>query len=129
MAIGAKGVESLQRDLSAARRDLSRTIDETMADAGQRTAADARGRAQSLGSTAAHVAPSVRADGATVGLDGPAAAGAEFGGRGRPTTQQFQPYNADGYFLYPAIREQTEERLDENFGRPIEDMLKGHNLT
>jgi hypothetical protein len=31
--------------------------------------------------------------------------GAEFGGRGRPTTQQFLPHRGrDGYFLFPTIR-------------------------
>jgi hypothetical protein len=40
--------------------------------------------------------------------------GAEFGGRGRPTTRQFQPHRGTaGYFLYPTIREQGREAAEE----------------
>jgi hypothetical protein len=56
------------------------------------------------------------------------AAGAEFGGRGRPTTQQFQPYTSEGYFLYPAIRE-TEDQADALYIDHIDDLTRRHDLT
>lgn len=74
------------------------------------------GAAQSLGGVAAHVAPSIKASAgvksgsvAFGGGDYPMGAGAEFGGQGRPTTQQFQPHRGTtGYFVYPTIRRDSE---------------------
>lgn len=78
----------------------------------------ASGAAYSIGGVAAHVAPGIKASAGvksgsvTLGSD-PAAAGAEFGGRGRPTTQQFQPWrgsgSGSGYFLFPTIRRDSEQ--------------------
>lgn len=39
--------------------------------------------------------------------------GAEFGGRGRPTTQQFRPHRGTtGYAFYPTLRERSAELID-----------------
>lgn len=73
--------------------------------------------ASSLGGVAAHVAPSIKATAGiksgSVSFGGdayPMGAGAEFGGQGRPTTQQFQPFRGHtGYFLYPTIRRDSEQ--------------------
>lgn len=38
--------------------------------------------------------------------------GAEFGGQGRPTTQQFEPHRGKrGYFLYPTARAQSKRNF------------------
>lgn len=68
----------------------------------------ASSKARSIGGVAAHVAPTIAVSavdgGAGVSVSGPAAAGAEYGGRGRATTQQFMPYvGAGGYFLNAAV--------------------------
>lgn len=77
-------------------------------------ASGAKSAASALGGVAAHVAPGIKASAGvksgavSLGSD-PAAAGAEFGGQGRPTTQQFQPFRGhEGYFLYPTIRRDSE---------------------
>lgn len=39
--------------------------------------------------------------------------GAEFGGRGRPTTQQFRPWRGTtGYAFYPTLRARTSDLID-----------------
>lgn len=41
-------------------------------------------------------------------------AGAEFGGRGRPTTQQFRPHQGRrGYFLWPTVRAHSDQTQRE----------------
>ena len=100
----------------------------------KKVAADAQVRARSQGGLAAIVAPTIRSGRDTVpivkmgdasplplsGSDwersrkgkrqtiGDVIWGAEFGGRGRPTTQQFLPWRGNdtgaGYFLWPTVR-------------------------
>lgn len=125
------GLDDLQRGLSGARADLDRELEQASRDVAELVAKEGRGRASSRGGVAAHVAPSVQADGTSVSAGGssyPMAAGAEFGGRGRPTTQQFQPYTSEGYFLYPAIRE-TEDQADALYIDHIDDLTRRHDLT
>lgn len=101
-------------------------------------AADARSQGASLGGVAAKAAPSVRADLAgglaVVGFGGPGyefAAGAEFGGRGRPTTQQFQPWrgpaDTGGYFVYPTIRADAD-RIDSVYGDAADAAIRKADL-
>lgn len=98
-------------------------------------AKDARAAATSLGSTAAHVAYSIRASAgaqfAGVSLGDPAAAGAEFGGGRRPTTQQFQPWRGNGenagYFLYPTIRRDAD-KIETEYKQGLERLLRKTGL-
>lgn len=126
-ALKAIGGRELQNELKAAGK--------TVADA---VASDARSNAYSLGGVAALVAPSIassaRFTGAGVSLGGashPAAAGAEFGGGGRPTTQQFAPWRGSGsdagYFVYPAIRSNSDRIADEYLGA-VEDLARKYDL-
>lgn len=49
--------------------------------------------------------------------------GAEFGGRRRPTTQQFLPHRGrTGYFLYPTARANSRNYM-ERWGKAIEDAM------
>lgn len=96
---------------------------------------DAKSAAAALGSTAAHVGPDMKATAgalsAGVSLNGPAAAGAEFGGRGRPTTQQFQPHRGNGdnagYFLYPTIRRDAG-KIEAEYKRGIDKLIRKAGL-
>lgn len=48
--------------------------------------------------------------------------GAEFGGRGRPTTQQFRPWKGTtGYAFYPTLRSRTSDLID-GYKRALEDL-------
>ena len=54
--------------------------------------------------------------------------GAEFGGQGRPTTQQFQPFRGhEGYFIYPAIRDNADH-IEATYLKAVDDILKRHDL-
>lgn len=122
-AIEVEGLTELQRALkqlgdveaSAELRGANKEAAGFVADA-------SRGRAVSEGSVAAKIAPSIRASAgmssAAVAFGGvayPMAAGAEFGGQGRPTTQQFRPWRGTGpgagYIVYPTINEKADQVL------------------
>lgn len=99
-------------------------------------ATGASGAASALGGVAAHVAGGIKAtagvkSGAvSLGLD-PAAAGAEFGGRGRATTQQFQPWRGSGsgagYFLFPTIRRDSEQ-INTTYRAALDRVIKEAGL-
>lgn len=128
--VGADGLDDLRRDLRGFAAALPGELDEASREVADLVAGDAQSLAEGLGGTAGHVAPSVQADGESVTLGGtayPMAAGAEFGGRGRPTTQQFEPYRAAGYFLYPAIR-RNDERIESTYVDHIGDLQRRYDL-
>lgn len=120
-------------------KNLGKELQKANKAAANLVASAAKGLATTLGSTPAHVAPSIRASAgrqsASVSIGGaayPMAAGAEFGGQRRPTTQQFQPWRGSdsnaGYFLYPTIRAKVDEivgeyadALDELLGKAFPD--------
>ena len=112
--------------------ELRRTL-KTIADM---EAENIRGEAQSLGSTAAHVAPTIKASAgalfAGIAMGDPAAAGADFGGRGRPTTQQFQPWRGNGedagYFAWPTIRRDAH-RIDEMAEQGLDRLIRKAGLA
>jgi hypothetical protein len=120
-----RALMKLPRLAAAELRDASVEIARTVAD-------DARGRAVRVGGVATYVAPTIKATrdrvpvvkmGSTARLPatnrsrsgsrqtvGDVIWGAEFGGRGRPTTQQFQPHRGtQGYFLWPAVRDNSDD--------------------
>lgn len=126
-------------ELRKALKQVSDAAPKELAQAGKATASfvadHARGRAEGLGGVAAHVAPSIRPSGTQRGgaitfggSSYPMAAGAEFGGRGRPTTQQFQPHlGRTGYFIYPTIREDAEQ-IEEHFSDAIDHLMRKYDL-
>ena len=107
----------LPKEASAELREASQKITKVVAD-------DAQGRARGTSGAARIVAPTIKAakdrypvikmggkkriagrkgNRQTVG---DLIWGAEFGGQGRPTTQQFLPHKGTtGYFLWPAVRD------------------------
>jgi hypothetical protein len=122
-AIRVVGVTELAASLKALEPALAKGLRVANKLAATTVRDAAKSKASGLGGVAAHVAPSITASAglksASVGLGGaafPMAAGAEFGGRGRPTTQQFQQWRGtQGIFLFPTIRKEgpaiTEEYL------------------
>ena len=97
---------------------------------------DARAAAYSLGSTPAHVAPSLKATAratyAAVNLGGgqyPMAAGAEFGS---DRFAQFKPWRGSGegtgYFLWPTIK-RDENRIETEYGQGLDDLLRRADLV
>lgn len=120
-------LEDFHRDLGDVQHRLPDEVENAGKDVAQEVATEAQGRAYSLGSTAAHVAPSLKADGANVTLGGgdqwAMAPGAEYG---RDSFAQFQPYTGSGenagYFLTPTIRDTTEDQV-ERFADGIDDAL------
>lgn len=130
------GLDQLEADLRRAAAQLPDDVKKANQGLARDVAKGARARAKSLGGVAGHSASGVGAAGgaqsAAVMLKAtsvPTILGAEFGGQGRPTTMQFDPWlgsgETAGYFLYPTIRESvTDKALEERYG-PIIDRALG----
>lgn len=123
-----KILASLSKEASDELRAAARVIADGIAD-------EARGRAERLGGTARHVAPSIksrrdRVPKISLGGKGDMAAafGAEYGGQRRPTTQQFEPWRGNrhgaGYFLWPTIRDRNDW-INETYSKALLAALRG----
>jgi hypothetical protein len=133
--VNVEGLAGLRRALKA----VDAAAPKELAAAGKEVAGfvadDARGKASGLGGVAAKVAPSIAPGGTqrggSVNFGGsayPMALGAEFGGRGRPTTQQFKPHlGRTGYMVYPSIRENSE-RIEDEFRNKLDDLMRKYDL-
>lgn len=130
-AVRVEGLADFQRELRALDSKLPRQLGQANKAAAEMVAVKARARAMSLGGVAAKAAPSIKAAAeqrrSKINLGGaraPYALGAEFGGRGRPTTQQFQPHRGQsGYFLWPTVRD-TREEFIEVYAKAIDQLMK-----
>lgn len=133
--VKVEGLAELRKALKAVSADAPKELTAASKEVATFVAADARGLAQGLGGVAARVAPTVKGSGTTTGgaitLNGdahPEALGAEFGGQGRPTTQQFRPHlGRTGYFVYPAIR-QDADRIESTYVDLLDHLLRKYDL-
>lgn len=130
------GIKELNAALKEFGSDFKGEMRRTLKPIADMVAEDARGAASGLGSTAAHVAPSIKSSAgaqfAGITLGDPAAAGAEFGGRGRPTTQQFQPWRGNGedagYFVWPTIRKDGP-RIEAKAAEGLDQLIRKAGLN
>ena len=110
------GIAELHRALKRLDPELEKELKRANKSIAQFVADDARAAAYTLGSVAAKVAPSIKANAgsgwAGISLGGsayPMAGGAEFGSY---RYHQFQPWRGNssdaGYFMYPAIRQDAD---------------------
>ena len=122
---GLKQLEGMERELSKTNKSVAKLVAE-----------NAQAAAYSLGSTPAHVAPSLKATAratyAAVTLGGgqyKMAAGAEFGS---DRYAQFKPWRGTGegagYFLWPTIR-RDEDRIVTEYEHGIDDLLRRADLV
>jgi hypothetical protein len=133
--VNVEGLDRLRKDLKAVSADAPKELRQAHVSIAGTVAEDARDRAYGLGGVAAKTAPTIRASGtqagAAIALGGPTApwsAGAEFGGQGRPTTQQFRPHlGRTGYFVYPSIRDNAEDAERREL-EAIDGLMRKHNL-
>lgn len=132
--VGAEGLNKLNRDLKAISKEAQGDLKKANVNVAEREGKRAQAAAYSLGGVAAHVAPSISGGGgnAWAGIKGgsgqPAFMGAEFGGQGRPTTQQFKPWRGTtGFFVYPTIRRDNED-ITRTWAEAIEGLMKKHGL-
>lgn len=133
--VNVEGLAQLREALKAVSGDAAKELSAAGKDVAQFVAEDARGAALGLGGVAAKIAPSIKAaaaaGGGAISLGGtayPMAAGAEFGGQGRPTTQQFKPHlGRTGYAVYPTIRRDAD-RIESEFGSAIDDLMRKYDL-
>lgn len=130
--IKVTGLAELNKALKAIGPDARKELKQASKRAADLVAGSTTSTARSLGGVAAHAAPSIKATAsmtgsAAVSIGGPGyemAGGAAFGGRGRPTTQQFQPFRGrQGYFLYPDIRDNADE-IESVYVSAIDDIIK-----
>ena len=131
--VSAEGLNKLNRDLKAVGREAQRELNEANVRIAKKEGQRAQAAAYSLGGVSAHVAPGIVGSGGNawagirLGTD-PAAMGAEFGGQGRPTTQQFRPFRGqEGYAVYPTIRRDSED-IEREWTDSIEDLMRKHDL-
>lgn len=130
-------VAGLRRALRDLPKEASSELREASLDIASDVAGKAAARARMVGGVAVYVAPTIKAKQDRIpkvvmggltklpGRTGPNQTvgnvmwGAEFGGRRRPTTQQFQPWRGNstgaGYFLWPTIRAQSAS-IVERYG-------------
>jgi hypothetical protein len=133
--VSVEGLTELRKALKAVSDQAPKELAAASKDVAVFVAADARGKAEGRGGVAAKVAPSVQgsgtARGGAVTLGGssyPMAEGAEFGGQGRPTRQQFEPHlGRTGYFVYPAIRENADE-IESKYVESLDQLLRKYDL-
>jgi hypothetical protein len=133
--VNVEGLAELRRALRAVSDSAPRELSAAGKEIAEFVASDARSAASGLGGVAAKVAPSISArasaGGGAIGLGGssyPMALGAEFGGRGRPTTQQFKPHlGRTGYFVYPTIRRDAE-RIESEYADKLDDLMRKYDL-
>lgn len=133
--VSVEGLADLRKALKAVSDQAPKELNAASKEVASFVAADARGAAEGLGGVAAHVAPSIgavgNARGGAVSLGGaayPMAEGAEFGGQGRPTTQQFRPHlGRTGYFVYPTIR-RDGDRIESTFSELLDDLMRKYDL-
>lgn len=133
--VNVEGLAELRRALKAISATAPKELNAASKEVATFVADDARSTAEGLGGVAAKVAPSIKpsgtASGAAITLGGtayPMAAGAEFGGRGRPTTQQFKPHlGRTGYFTYPAIRQNADE-IESAYTEKLDDLMRKYDL-
>ncbi len=133
--VNVEGLAELRRALKAVSATAPKELSAAGKDVARFVADDARSAASGLGGVAAKVAPSISAmaasGGGAIGLGGasyPMAAGAEFGGQGRPTTQQFKPHlGRTGYFVYPTIRRDAD-RIESEFSDKLADLMRKYDL-
>lgn len=134
--IRVSGLNELSRALREMEGGFRSELKEANREAAEMVADESRSAAYSLGGVAAKAAPSVRASagfnraGVTIGGNAyPFAAGAAFGGQGRPTTQQFRPWlGTRGYFLYPQIRENAD-RITETYEDHLHELARRSGLA
>lgn len=119
--IRVEGLKELNRALKDMPKAASKEIRAVNKSVAEKVALGARSRAMMLGGVAARVAPTLKPSAgvmsASVSLGSsayPEAAGAEFGSY---RYKQFEPWTGNGRdagrFLYPEIRETSEERTEE----------------
>jgi hypothetical protein len=126
----------LRKALARIPKELGPEVRDASVRVADRVSGIAASRARSLPGVAKHVAPSIRAKRDRVpviqmggsarlpsgGRVGDVIWGAEFGGGRRKTTRQFAPWrgsgDGSGYFLYPTVRDNYDEAMEE-YGRAV----------
>ena len=134
---GVDGLAELNRALKQIERHGARAARKTNKTVADLVANDAQSAARSLGSTAAHVAPSLKAIGggalrgrgawwrpgypmAPAPSSGPTSTSSSSRGAGAA--------RARGYFLWPTIRSE-QERIEAEYGKGMDDLLRRADLV
>jgi len=132
-AIRVEGLTELNRALRTMGPEFQKELKQANMDVAQFVADDVQAAAFSIGGVAAKTAPSIAAKAGTawagVSLgSAPYAAGAAFGGQGRPTTMQFKPWRREGYLPYPQIKADGP-RIEHEYNEALDDLLKRNGLA
>lgn len=120
-----EGLPQLVRACDKISKDLERKTDAAAEDVARDVVSNARNAARTPQArlAASSLTTGTSGDGATVESSSPIFTGAEFGGRARPTTQQFPPHKGKrGYFLYPSMRARADQ-LNKHWENAIDDAM------
>lgn len=134
--VNVRGLAELNRALKQLGPEVRAELKAANVEVGEMVANDAANIAYGLGGVAAKTAPSIKAtktqNGAGVAFGGaayPFAGGAEFGSF---RYKQFQPWRGNGagagYFLYPAIRQDSDE-IAETYMERLDDLIRKYDLS
>jgi hypothetical protein len=138
-SVQVDGLKETLRAFNRLGKDASRELRKASVDIAQHTASDAMGAASALGGVYAAAGSSIKArsDRSPKVIAGTAKKvtkrktsagsiifGAEFGGRGRATTQQFAQHRGQqGFFLWPTIRH-NKARDIARYQRAMDDLVR-----
>lgn len=115
------GLKEFRKELAQTDKQIAKELGKEYQQIGTRIVDGATARADALGGVAARAARALSPSAAVAALSlrlrasqYPEVLGAEFGGGARPRTRQFRPHlGREGYFLYPTIREQLPQIVED----------------
>lgn len=132
--VDVEGLRELNRALKELGPQFPKEMRAVNKKAAEEVSGEARAAALAQGGVAAKSASSIKVSAGAMsaglavgGSTAPWAVGAEFGGGGRPTTQQFKPWRGNGsnagYFVYPTIRENADE-IESTYREGLDELLE-----
>lgn len=135
--ITVTGVDSVDRLLARLPKDALRELEKRLTEFSDGEIGRIRAAAEQVGGVAAMAAGSVVAVNGGIDAGGPGSLptgrstfgsvffGAEFGGGARPETRQFKPYKPEGYWFFPTLESDEDDRLQTLIAQAL-DAAIGH---
>lgn len=106
------GLDAVLARLDALPAAAQREVDEVVRLVAGVNALEIRNAAAGASRQAARASDSVTASGDAIVGGGPFFFGSMFGGQGRPTTQQFEPFRSAGYWFWPTLKGNFPQTLE-----------------
>lgn len=111
-AVQLEGLDRVLAKLASLPAAAQREVDEVARQVAGVNALEIRNAAAQGSRQVRRASESVHAEGAAIVGGGPFFMGSMFGGQARPTTQQFLPFRAKGYWFWPTLKANFSETMD-----------------